>query len=94
VPGLVALKRGVLVAEFSSQSVSAGSQLSAPGACVGMCRRPTVCSNAAYGVVRVRDVYTGRADGLWCVELLPTQVGGCCRDELPPRAELLLVLVI
>jgi hypothetical protein len=64
------------VSEFSSRSVSAGSQLSAPGACVGMCRWPTVCSDAACGVVRVRDVYTGRADGLRCVELLPSQVGG------------------
>jgi hypothetical protein len=71
----VALKRGVLVAEFSVRSVSAGSQLSAPGACVGMCRRPTVCSDAACCVVRVRDRYTGRADGLRCVELLPMQVG-------------------
>jgi hypothetical protein len=71
----VALKRGVLVAELSVRSVSAGSQLSAPGACVGMCRRPTVCSDAACCVVRVHDAYTGRADDLRCVELLPTQVG-------------------
>jgi hypothetical protein len=63
------------VAEFSLWSVSAGSQLSAPDACVGMCQRPTVCSDAACCVMRVRDAYTGRADGLRCVELLPTQVG-------------------
>jgi hypothetical protein len=54
------------VAEFSSRSVSVGSQLSAPSACVGMCRRPTVCSDAAYCVMRVRDAYTGRANwGHW-----------------------------
>jgi hypothetical protein len=63
------------VAEFSVRSASAGSQLSAPGACVGMCWRPTVCSVAACCVMRVRDAYTSRADGLRCVELLPTQVG-------------------
>jgi hypothetical protein len=39
-----------------------------------MCRRPTMRSVAACGVLRERDVYTGRADDLRCVELLPTQV--------------------
>jgi hypothetical protein len=76
-PGLVALKRGVLMAEFSVRSVSAGSQLSAPGACTGSVGglRCVVMLRAACCVVRVRDAYTGRADGLRCVELLPTQVG-------------------
>jgi hypothetical protein len=34
-----------------------------------------MCSDAACCVLQVRDAYTGRADGLRCVELLPTQVG-------------------
>jgi hypothetical protein len=51
-------------------------------------------SVVACGELRERVVYTGRANRLWCIELLPTPVGGWCRDELLPRAELLMVLLV
>jgi hypothetical protein len=41
----------------------------------GQWRQPTMRSVAACGVLQVHVTYTGRADGLRCVELLPTQVG-------------------
>jgi hypothetical protein len=75
------------VAEFPSRSVSAGSRLSAPGACVGMCRRPTVCSDAAWCLHRQGRRSTVR-------RVAAHASGGWCRDELPPRAELLMVLPI
>jgi hypothetical protein len=44
-------------------------------------------SVSVYSESRELVVYAGRADCLGCVELLPTPVGGWCRDELLPRAE-------
>jgi hypothetical protein len=59
------LADGLLLVRFGS----AGS-----AQCVrGQCRWPTAHSIAACCVVR--DAYTGRVDGLQCVELLPSQVG-------------------
>jgi hypothetical protein len=66
-------EKGRFVAESSLRHLGGESAVSAR--CVrGQCRRPRVCSVAACCVVRVRDAYTGRADGLRCVELLPSQV--------------------
>jgi hypothetical protein len=67
-------EKGRFVAESSLRHLGGESAVSAR--CVrGQCQRPTVSSVAACCVVRVRDAYTGRADGLRCVELLPSQVG-------------------
>jgi hypothetical protein len=65
---------------------SAESWLAAPDACAG-----SVVGLQC--VALLRGAYTGRVDGLWCVELLPHRWGSC-RDELLPRAELLVMMVL